>query len=97
MRLLFQVQKTLICRQRRQKLTLVHKIHYNIAPEYLNNCLNEYLVDNNYNLRNSLQYRVPRCRLETFCKSFFRLLYVYGIHWNRIVYLYKLFQSLSKP
>ena len=31
----------------------------------------EYLVVNNYNLRNSLQYRVPRCRLETFFRSFF--------------------------
>ena len=72
MRLLFQVKRPLICRQRRQKLILFHKINNNIAPEYLNNCLNEYLVDNNNNLRtNSLQYRVPRCRLETFCKSFF--------------------------
>ena len=87
---------TLSCRQRCQKLTLFHKIHSNLAPEYLNNCLNEYVVENNYNLRNSLQYRVPRCRLETFCKSFFGLLYVDGIHWNRNVNLYKLLQSLSK-
>ena len=40
----------------------------------------EYLVVNNYNLRNSLQYRVPRCRLETFSKSFcpstIRLLFI---------------------
>ena len=28
-------------------------------------------MNNNDNLRNSLQYRVPRCRLETFSKSFF--------------------------
>ena len=48
-----------------------NEIHNNIAPEYLQDCLNEYLVVKNYNLRNSLQYRVPRCRLETFSKSFF--------------------------
>jgi hypothetical protein len=59
--------ETLSCGRRRRKLTLFHKIHSNIAPEYLNDCLNEYY----YNLRNSLQYRVPRCRLETFSKSFF--------------------------
>ena len=52
--------ETLSCRRRRRKLTLFHKIHNNIAPGYLNDCLNE-----------SLQYRVPRCRLETFSKSFF--------------------------
>jgi len=50
--------ETLSCRRGRRKLTLFHKIHNNIAPEYLNDCLNEYLVDNNYNLRSSLQYRV---------------------------------------
>ena len=60
--------ETLSCRRRRRKLTLFHKIHSNIAPEYLQDCLNEYLVVNNYNLRNSLQYRVPRCRLLTFSK-----------------------------
>ena len=32
---------TLSCRRRRRKLTLFHKIHNNIAPEYLNDCLNE--------------------------------------------------------
>jgi hypothetical protein len=45
---------------------LFHKIHNNIVPEYLSDCLNEYLIGNNYNLRNSLQYRVPRCRVESF-------------------------------
>ena len=74
------------------RLTLFHKIHNNIAPEYLQDCLNEYLVVNNYNLRNSLQYRVPRCRLETFSKSFFPS----TIRWIRILNLYKLLQSLSK-
>jgi hypothetical protein len=39
---------------RHRKLTLFHKIHNNIAPEYLEDCLNEYLVVNNYNLRNSI-------------------------------------------
>jgi hypothetical protein len=34
--------ETLSCRRRRRKLTLFHKIHNNIAPEYLNDCLNEY-------------------------------------------------------
>ena len=63
--------ETLSCRRRRRKLTLFHKIHNNIAPEYLQDYLNEYLVVNNYNLRNSLKYRVPRFRLETFSKSFF--------------------------
>ena len=60
--------ETLSCRRRRRKLTLFHKIYNNIAPEYLQDCLNEYLVVNNCNLRNSLQYRIPRCRLETFSK-----------------------------
>jgi hypothetical protein len=32
--------ETLSCRQRRRKLTLFHKIHNNIAPEYLQDCLN---------------------------------------------------------
>ena len=63
--------ETLGCRRRRRKLTLFHKIHNNIAPEYLNDCLNKYLVDNNYNLRNCLKYRIPRCLLEIFSKSFF--------------------------
>ena len=62
--------ETLSWRRRRRKQTLFHKIHNNIAHEYLNDCLNEYLVDNSYNLMNSLQYRVPRCRLETFSKLF---------------------------
>jgi hypothetical protein len=47
--------ETLSCRRRRRKLTLFHKIHSNITPEYLQDCLNEYLVFNNYNLRNPLQ------------------------------------------
>ena len=38
--------ETLSCRRKRP--------HNNIAPEYLNDWLNEYRVDNNYNLRNSL-------------------------------------------
>ena len=50
---------------------MLYTIHSNIAPVYLNDCLREYLVDNNYNLRNSSQYRVPRCSLETFSKSVF--------------------------
>jgi hypothetical protein len=40
--------KTLSCKRRRRKLTLFHKIHNNIAHEYLQDCLNEYLVVNNY-------------------------------------------------
>ena len=51
--------ETSSCRRRRRKLTFFHKTHNNIAPEYSQDCLNEYLVVNNYNLRNSLQYRVP--------------------------------------
>ena len=81
--------ETLSCGWRRRKLTLFHKIHSNIAPEYLNDCLNEYY----YNLRNSLQYRVPRCRLETFSKSFFpstiRL-------WNSLEPNFKSIQTTSK-
>ena len=69
--------ETLSRRRRRRKLTLFHKIHNNIAPEYLKDCLNEYLVVNNYNLINSLQYRVPRCRLETFSKSVFSVYYTF--------------------
>jgi hypothetical protein len=34
--------ETLSCRRRRRKLTLFHKIHNNIAPEYSNDWLNEY-------------------------------------------------------
>jgi hypothetical protein len=40
--------ETLSCRRRRRKLTLFHKINNNIALEYLQDCLNEYLVVNNY-------------------------------------------------
>jgi hypothetical protein len=84
---------SLSCRRSRRKLILFHKIHNNIVPEYLNDCLNEYLVDNNYNPRNSLQYRVPRCRLETFSKSFFpstiRL-------WNSLEPNFKSMQITSK-
>jgi hypothetical protein len=63
-----------------------HKIHNNIAPVYLNDCLNEYLVDNNYNLRNSLQYRVPRCR---FFPSTIHL-------WNSLELNFKSMQTTSK-
>ena len=62
--------ETLSCRRRGKQLTLFHKIHNIIAPGYLNDCLNEYLFGNSYILRNSLEHRVPRCRLETFSKSF---------------------------
>ena len=83
----------LSCRRRRRKLTLFPKIHNNIAPEYLQDCLNEYLVVNNYNLR---QYRVPKCRFETFSKSFFPSTIR---SWNSLdpnLNLYKLLQSLNK-
>jgi hypothetical protein len=83
----------LSCRRRHRKLTLFHKIHNNIVPEYLSDCLNEYLIGNNYNLRNSLQYRVPRCRLETVLKSFFpstiRL-------WNSLERNFKSIQTTSR-
>ena len=85
--------ETLSCRRRRRKLTLFHKIHSNIAPEYLQDCLNEYLVVNNYNLRNSLQYRVPRCRLETFSKSFFPSTIR---SWNSLDPNFKSIQTTSK-
>ena len=45
--------ETLSCRQRRRKLTLFHKIHSNIAPEYLQDCLNEYLLCGKPPLANS--------------------------------------------
>jgi hypothetical protein len=85
--------ETLSCRQRRRKLTLFHEIHNNIAPEYLQDCLNEYLVVNNYNLRNSLQYRVPRCRLETFSISFFPSTIR---SWNSLDPNFKSIQTTSK-
>ena len=85
--------ETLSCRRRRRKLTLFHKIHNNIAPEYLQDCLNEYLVVNNYNLRNSLQYRVSRCRLETFSKSFFPSTIR---SWNSLDPNFKSIQTTSK-
>ena len=68
-------------------------MHSNIAPEYLNDCLSEYLVDNNYNLRNSLQYRVPICSLETFFKSFFS---VYYTLWYSLGPNFKFIQTTSK-
>jgi hypothetical protein len=34
--------ETLGCRRKRRKLTLLHKIHNNIAPEYSNDWINEY-------------------------------------------------------
>ena len=63
--------ETLECRRHRRKLSLLYKIHNQKAPSYLVDCLDEYAYMGNYNLRNVPQYRVPRCRLETFSRSFF--------------------------
>ena len=79
--------ETLSCRRSRRKLILFHKIHNNIVPEYLNDCLNEYLKNK------TKKYRVPKCRLETFSKSFFpstiRL-------WNSLEPNFKSMQITSK-
>ena len=59
-------------RRNQRKLSLMHKIHNGKSPEYLTECLSEYSNNvDNYNLRNRPQYRIPRCRLETFNRSFF--------------------------
>ena len=56
-----------------RKLSLFYKIQSRNAPDYLIDCIDENInVPNyNYNLRNSSQYRNPRCRLETYSKSYF--------------------------
>jgi hypothetical protein len=70
-------------------------VNMKITASYIyNKCMhNIYLVCYIYNLRNSLQYRVPRCRLETFSKSFFpstiRL-------WNSLEPNFKSIQTISK-
>ncbi len=63
--------ETLSRRRYRRKLNLFYKIHTGKAPEYLTDCLNENGAVVNYNIRNPQQYRIPRCRPETFSKSFF--------------------------
>ncbi len=50
----------------------MHRIVNNKAPEYLRDCLSNFSDnDNNYQLRNRSQFRIPYCRLETYSKSFF--------------------------
>ena len=63
--------ETLSSRRNRRKLCLFHKIHSNNVPEYLMDCISNYTDDNYYNTRNRSHYRVPRCRLDIFSKSFF--------------------------
>ncbi len=64
--------ETLKIRRQRRKLCLMHKIINERAPEYLIDCMSDFSINNNnYNLRNRSEYRVPRCRLETYSKSFF--------------------------
>ena len=59
-------------RRQRRKLHLFYKIHNNIAPSYLNDCLSTFLNDNNaYNLRHRSDYRVPFSRLQSYSISFF--------------------------
>ena len=63
--------ESLETRRNWRKLSLFHEIHNNKAPGYMIECLSDYSNVGNYNLRNQTHYRVPRCRLETFSKSFF--------------------------
>ena len=51
-------------------LIMLFKIINGFTPDYLSSILDELNINRTYNLRNS-NIRVPKCRLETFKKSFF--------------------------
>ena len=51
-------------------LVMLFKIQKGYAPGYLTHILDSFNGQRNYNLRNS-QIKVPKCRLETYKKSFF--------------------------
>jgi hypothetical protein len=58
--------ETLANRRETRKLTTFYKIHNNLCPPYLFNCLPPVTSDvNSYNLRNNQNYVPPRCRLRT--------------------------------
>lgn len=61
----------LVNRRKTRKLSLLYKLHNNIAPDYLLNLMpNRVNNVSNYNLRNQNNYVIPRCRLTVFEKSF---------------------------
>ena len=52
-------------------LTMMFKIVSGRSPPYLHNILSELNGQKNYSLRNSLNLRIPFCRLECYKRSFF--------------------------
>ena len=62
---------TLFNRRQYRKLTIFYKMHNKMCPDYLNNCLPPLVSDvSTYELRNSYNYVVPRCRLRASSNSF---------------------------
>ena len=63
--------ESLVNRRQYRKMTTFYKMHHKMCPEYLSDCLPPLNSDvNAYNLRNSDNYVVPRCRLKTSANSF---------------------------
>lgn len=61
----------LVNRRQCRKITTFYKMHNRMCPEYLSNCLPPLTSDmTTYNLRNSNDYIIPRCRLRTSADSF---------------------------
>ena len=59
-------------RRKFRKLNLFYKIQNNMAPQYLIDCMPTTVGETmHYSLRNADNYNIPRCRLQTFSKSFF--------------------------
>ena len=62
---------TLFNRRQYRKLNIFYKMHNKMCPDYLNNCLPPLVSDvSTYELRNSYNYVVPRCRLRASSNSF---------------------------
>ena len=63
--------ETLAKRRSYRKITIFYKMHNKLCPSYLYNCLPPLTSDvSGYNLRNSNNYVLPRCRLRTSASSF---------------------------
>ena len=61
----------LVTRRRTAKLTTMFKVHNNVVPDYLKQIFPKTRgIESTYNTRNTEDYSIPKCRLETFKKSF---------------------------
>ena len=58
-------------RRRRRKLNLFYKIHYNLAPSFLQDIVSPFRRNRERNLRNDKDYILPCYRLNSTTNSFF--------------------------